>query len=378
MGDQVKKNNTPLKVLVNFCRVLLGLTFMFSGIVKAIDPVGTQIKFSDYLYAFGMGGTMLDSTLLILACLLAGFEILIGSYMLIGSFSRGASLVVLVMMLVLTPFTLYVALKNPVEDCGCFGDALILTNWQTFSKNMFLLLMALLVFIKRGLIVPFVEIRRFWLITVLITLISVRFMVGNIKNLPVLDFRPYKVGTNLREEVLGSNRNPALADFSLMDADMNDVTAQILDNPGYSFLLVAPHLEDAGENGLDLIDDLFDYCSQWGYYMAGVTASGSDVVRQWTENAGAELNFLYGDEVPLKTMVRSNPGLLLIRDGVLINKWSYSCIPSDVELSAPLEKIGVGRIPDPDPMKTPWAVALLFVLPLLLTVLIDRVRRMIL
>lgn len=376
-AEEVKKTNMPLKVLVNFCRVLLGVTFMFSGIVKAIDPVGTQIKFSDYLYAFGMGGTMLDSTLLILACLLAGFEILIGSYMLIGSFCRGSSLLVLVMMLVMTPFTLYLAVRNPVEDCGCFGDALVLTNWQTFGKNVFLLALALLVFIKRSLIVPFVEIRRFWLITVLITLISVRFMAGNVKNLPILDFRPYKVGTDLREGVLGSNRNPEMSDFSLMDADMNDVTDKVLNNPGYSFLLVAPHLEDAGENGLDLIDDLFDYCSQWGYYMVGVTASGSDVVRTWTENAGAELDFLYCDEVPLQTMVRSNPGLMLIKDGVLINKWSYSCIPSDVELSGPLDRISIGSTPVPDPMKTPWAVALLFVLPLLMTVLIDRVRRLI-
>ena len=88
MSEELKKQNVPLKVLVNFCRVLLGLTFMFSGIVKAIDPVGTQIKLSDYMYAFGMGGTMLDSTLLILSCLLAGFEILIGVYLTMGAFIK--------------------------------------------------------------------------------------------------------------------------------------------------------------------------------------------------------------------------------------------------------------------------------------------------
>ena len=131
MGNEVNKKDLPMKVLVNFCRVLLGLTFLFSGVVKAIDPVGTQIKLSDYLMAFGMGGTVLESTLLILACLLAGFEILIGSYLTVGAFYRGSSLIALVMMVILTPFTLYLALENPVEDCGCFGDALVLTNWQT-------------------------------------------------------------------------------------------------------------------------------------------------------------------------------------------------------------------------------------------------------
>ena len=377
MGNEVNKKDLPMKVLVNFCRVLLGLTFLFSGVVKAIDPVGTQIKLSDYLMAFGMGGTVLESTLLILACLLAGFEILIGSYLVIGAFYRGTSLIALIMMVILTPFTLYLALNNPVEDCGCFGDALVLTNWQTFGKNVFLLLLALIVFIWKKKIVPFVDERRHWVVTLVVTLIAVRFMVGNIKGLPVLDFRPYKVGVDLRSEVLGSVKNPDMTDFSLMDDDMNDVTEEILMDSGYTFMLVSPHLEDASDSGLDLIDDVFDYCANWGYNIIGVTSSGSDAVRQWTENAGADIRFLFCDEIPLQTMVRSNPGLVLIKDGVIVNKWSYFTIPPDKELSAPLDEISVGRIPEPDPMRTPWAVALLFVLPLLMIVLIDKFKGLI-
>ena len=377
MGNEVNKKDLPMKVLVNFCRVLLGLTFLFSGVVKAIDPVGTQIKLSDYLMAFGMGGTVLDSTLLILACLLAGFEILIGSYLVIGAFYRGTSLIALIMMVILTPFTLYLALKNPVEDCGCFGDALVLTNWQTFGKNVFLLLLALIVFIWKKKIVPFVDERRHWVVTLVVTLIAVRFMVGNIKGLPVLDFRPYKVGVDLRSEVLGSVKNPDMTDFSLMDDDMNDVTEEVLMDSGYTFMLVSPHLEDASDSGIDLIDDVFDYCANWGYKMIGVTSSGSEAIRQWTENAGAEIHFLFCDEIPLQTMVRSNPGLVLIKDGVIVNKWSYFTIPPDKELSAPLDEISVGRIPEPDPMRTPWAVALLFVLPLLMIVLIDKFKGLI-
>lgn len=377
MGNEVKKKDLPIKILVNFCRVLLGVTFLFSGVVKAIDPVGTQIKLSDYLMAFGMGGTVLESTLLILACLLAGFEILIGSYLTVGAFYRGSSLIALIMMVILTPFTLYLAMENPVEDCGCFGDALVLTNWQTFGKNVFLLLLALIVFIKKKKIVPFVDERRHWVVTLVVTLIAVRFMVGNIKGLPVLDFRPYKVGVDLRSEVLGSVKNPGMTDFSLMDDDMNDVTEEILMDSGYTFMLVSPHLEDASDSGLDLIDDVFDYCANWGYNIIGVTSSGSDAIRQWTENAGADIQFLFCDEIPLQTMVRSNPGLVLIKDGVIVNKWSYFTIPPDKELSAPLDEISVGRIPEPDPMRTPWAVALLFVLPLLLIVLIDKFKGLI-
>lgn len=376
METEVKKSDLPIKLLVNFCRIILGVVFLFSGVVKAIDPVGTQIKISDYLMAFGMGFTILDSTLLILACLLAGFEILIGSYLLIGAFSKGTSLVTLLMMAVLTPFTLYLALTNPVSDCGCFGDALVLTNWQTFGKNVFLLALAIILFIKRKAVVPFVSARRQWIITIVIVLISLRFMNGNIKSLPVLDFRPYKIGTNLREEIF-EKRNPEIHDFSILDDEMRDLTMRILSDTNYTFLLVSPHLEDACENNVDLIDDVFDYCEHWGYDMIGLTASGSDAITEWVEDAGAEITFLGCDEVPLQTMVRSNPGLVLLRDGVIVNKWSYSRIPSDEELSAPLDEIGVGYIPESDPLRTPWAVILLFALPLIMVVLIDKLIGMI-
>lgn len=375
MSEKVVNSNRSLKVLVNFCRIVLGLTFMFSGIVKAIDPVGTQIKLTDYMYAFGMGDSILGSTLLILACILAGFEILIGAYQLLGAFTRGTSILTLLMMLVFTPLTLYLAIKNPVQDCGCFGDAVVLTNWQTFYKNLFLLALAVFVLVERKLIVPFVTERRQWLITLLVVAISVRFMAMNITGLPVLDFRPYKVGTDLRKAIL-EERNPEFTDFSIMDDDMNDLTLDLLNDSNYTFLLVSPYVEDASESDMDLIDDVFDYCAHWGYNMIGVTSSGSEAVRQWIENSGAEFGFAFCDEIPLQTMVRSNPGLMLIKDGVLINKWSHSHIPSDEELSGPLEMISVGQIPDRDPMSTPWAVALLFILPLLIIVLIDRAREL--
>ena len=372
MGAEVKHSGMPLKVLVNFCRILLGLTFLFSGIVKAIDPVGTQIKLADYLFAFGMGLSVLESTLLIVACILAGFEILIGSYLTVGAFSRGTSFVALLMMCFFTPLTLYLAIKNPVQDCGCFGDAVVLTNWQTFYKNVFLLALAILVFAFRRHIVPFVAERRQWIVTVVMVAVSVRFMVINIIGLPVLDFRPYKVGADLRTAYM--ERNPEFMDFGIMNDDMDDVTMDVLADSGYTFLLVSPHLEDASESDLDLIDDVFDYCAHWGYNMIGLTSSGSEAVRQWTENAGAEFGFMFSDEIPLQTIVRSNPGLVLIKDGVIVNKWSHSYIPSDDELWGPLDMISVGRTPDPDPLKTPWAVALLFAVPLLLIVLIDRLK----
>ena len=375
MTEAKEHSVIPQKVLVNFCRVLLGLTFMFSGIVKAVDPMGTQIKLMDYLYAFGMGDQILGSTVLIFACMLAGFEILIGSYLAVGAFHKGASVLALLMMAVFTPFTLYLAIKNPVQDCGCFGDAVVLTNWQTFFKNVFRLALAVFIVIRRKLIVPFMAEKRHWMVTVVIVAISVRFMVSNIINLPVLDFRPYKVGTDLRAAY--QEHDMTFTDFSIMNDDMDDVTMDILADSGYTFLVISSHLEDASESDLDLIDDIFDYCTNWGYNIIGLTSSGTEAIRQWTENAGADLKFLFADEIPLQTIVRSNPGLVLIRDGVIVNKWSHANIPSDEELSGPLETISVGEMPEYDPVRTPWAVALLFALPLLLLIAIDRLKELI-
>lgn len=376
MESEVKKNDMPLKVLVNVSRVLLGLMFIFSGVVKAVDPMGTQIKLSDYLYAFGMGGVLLDSTLLILACLLAGVEIIIGAYLLTGVFGKGTSLVALVIMGLFTPFTLYIAIFNPVEECGCFGDALILTNTQTFVKNLFLLLLALLIFIKRNLIVPFVTLRREWMVTLFVVAITIRFMTANIAGLPLLDFRPYKRGTDLKTKVLVEH-DPQMADFYLMDSEYNDVTQDVLMDSGYTFLLVASHIEDASDNNIDLVYDLADYCGQWGYKLLGVTASGRDAIKSWNENVGFDLEFLHCDEIPLQTMVRSNPGLVLLNNGMLVNKWSHASIPSDEELTAPLCELTVGQIPEENPLGTPWAVMMLFMMPLLLIVLIDWLKRLI-
>jgi len=364
----------PAKVCVNICRLVLGLVFVFSGIVKAIDPVGTQIKLEDYLIAFGAGDLFLDSTLLILACVLAGMEFLLGIYMTLGIFVRGTSLLLLIAMCVLTPFTLFTAISNPVEDCGCFGDALILTNWQTFSKNVFLLVIAVYVFIRKKYIIPMVSAKRQWIVTLVTVILAVRFMVGNINGLPVIDFRPYKVGTDLHREVV-MRENPEMMDFFILDNELNDLTEQVIDAPGYTFLFVSNHLETIDMSSQDLMDNLYDYCTTYGYALWGLTSSGSYAVREWQEKTGSEMEFLHADEIPLKTIVRSNPGLLLLKDGVLVNKWSGRRIPSEKVLSDSLDRISVGQTPSVQFDHTPMGVALLFIVPLLIIILIDTVKK---
>lgn len=365
-----------LTVTVNLCRVLLGLVFLFSGTVKAIDPVGTQIKLSDYLGAMGLPGIFPDGALLLVSCLLAGFEMLMGSYLLMGIFCRGTSLLTLVFMGLLTPFTLYVAIANPVQDCGCFGDALILTNWQTFIKNVVLLAFAVTVRIGYRMIVPSVREKRQWVVTLIVLAISARFMVENVNGLPAIDFRPYRVGTDLRAEVL-ERHNEKMTDFVVMDRNLNDVTADLLLDSGYVFLMVSPYLESASWSDLDLIDDLSEYCDRYGYRMVCLTASGREEIREWAANTAAGYDIMNCDAVPLKTMVRSNPGLVLLADGMIVNKWSHSDIPTDSELTAPLENLqGVLERPF-DPLRTPWGVGALLLVPLLLVAVIEKLKKMI-
>jgi len=358
------------RIVVNVCRIPVAVCFIFSGFVKAVDPVGTCIKFQDYLLAFGKYGVIPEDILLIAAGLLAAMEFMLGIYMLFGVYTRGTVIMLLAVMCVFTPLTLYIALNNPVSDCGCFGDALVLTNWQTFWKNVFLLAMIIVLLVGHRYIIPFISEKRAWMVTLVTAVLIFQFIRSNIRDLPIFDFRPYKVGTDLRAAVL-EGKDARMADFMLMDDDFDDMTFTVLENPGYTFLVVASHLEDASDENADLIDDLYDYCTENGYAMYGLTASGSDAVAEWVENTGAEYRFLRADEIPLQTMIRSNPGLVLLKDGVIEAKWSHGNIPDDAELSAPMDRL---ERQNPE-LSIGWVrgvwVLMMFLLPYVLILLID-------
>ena len=371
MGAGEVKDGKMLTVAVNICRILLAACFIFSGFVKAVDPVGTQIKLQDYLLAFGWEN-LFSSDLLLSAGILAGVEFFLGIYLLLGVFRYGTSLILMVVMLFFTPFTLYLAIKNPVSDCGCFGDALILTNWQTFAKNVVLLLLAVFVFIFKTRIVPFVSERRAWVVPVITATLIINFMLSNIRDLPIFDFRPYRVGTDLRSEIL-EGKDGRFDEFYLMDSEYNDATERVLSADGYSFLIVSPHLEEASQNNIDLINDLYYYCRDAGYPIYGITASGNETVKAWSENTYAQYEFLFADEIVLKTMIRRNPGVMVLKDGAIVAKWSDRNIPLDSQVSARMEQLKPARPEWSSAGTKKLVVALLFILPYLLLILIDRI-----
>lgn len=326
-------------------RLLLAVTFVFSGFVKAVDPLGTVYKLGDYLTAFGLGDLLPEGLLVIGAVALSAVEFCCGVYLLLGVRRRLSTALVLLMMVVMTPLTLYLALANPVHDCGCFGDAVVLTNWQTFGKNVVLIVAAVVAFRHKTLMVRLVTRTTEWVVV----LYTLAFVVGLsaycLRSLPVLDFRPYRVGTDLRTAMaFDGDRMPTIQDFYMEDRlTGDDLTDQLLSDTSYSFILVTNRIEEADDGYIDLINEIYDYSVERGYSFYALTSSADDEIEEWSDRTGAEYTFYRADEITLKTIVRANPGLLLIHDAVIYHKWSGPQLPDEYQLSGPLSEIAVGR-----------------------------------
>ena len=194
-------NNILLNWWVNICRFLCAAVFLFSGFVKAVDPVGTQIKFQDYLAVVGMENTIPDMLLLFGAIGLAMFEFVLGIYFLFGIRRKFATVLLLLFMLVMTPLTLYLAIADPVEDCGCFGDAVKLTNWQTFYKNLVLLVCAVSLYRWSLRMLRFLTESTQWLVSLFSIVYILVTSIYSLRYLPIYDFRPYKVGVNIAKDM---------------------------------------------------------------------------------------------------------------------------------------------------------------------------------
>ncbi|MDR0863900.1 MAG: DoxX family protein [Candidatus Symbiothrix sp.] len=407
------------KIIVEVCRVILGLVFIFSGFVKAVDPWGSAYKIQEYLASFGLD--FFDFIALPASFIQSALEFALGVFLLAGVYRKITSFLVLLTMCFMTPLTLYVAIANPVTDCGCFGDALVISNWQTFFKNLVLIAMAILVFLWHRQM-SFLFSKKSRSLVVLYTLV---FILGVsfycYANLPILDFRPYKTGNNISElmeipedaernvyettlvyekdgvkqkftmadypkgdsgwtyvetinTLVKKGYEPPIHDFTITNEDGDDITDEVLSDPGYSFLLIAHKLEKANESHIDKINGLYDYARQKGYRFLCLTSSLPDQIKEWKGSTGAEYPFCTTDDVALKTIIRSNPGLMLIKDAVIINKWPDRKIPGEEELLAPLADSPLGVPPANHNVRTVLLLALVLFVPLLSLFLFDFFR----
>ena len=364
-----------LYVGVNLCRFLLAATFIFSGFVKAIDPTGFALKLKEYAVAHGIGYDQDSFLFLLPAILLLSAEFLIGASLLLGIRRKIATISAFLLMLFMTPFTLYVALANPVQDCGCFGEAWKITNWQTFYKNVLLLGASVLCMYRPGSMFRFVKQGFQWIPPLYSFLFILAITVYNYAHLPILDFRPYKVGTDLlalRHTLPERGETPTDVDFYDLES-FDDLTDSLLTTNEYLFLLIAPRIEDADQNDADLINNLYDYARRHDYAYYGVTASSDAEIEEWRDRTGADYPFLFGDHAMLLSMIRANPGIMLLHKGVVRNKWSHFYIPNATKLDAPLAEDSPLLNPKrPTAVRVGLYAALLYCIPLLLVFLLDN------
>ena len=407
-----------LKMIVNLCRIIVAVTFIFSGFVKAIDPIGTQYKLQDYLGAIGMAGILPNWTLLAVAVFLAAIEFCIGIFLLFAIQRRLISKLTVAFMAFMTMVTVWIVVADPVKDCGCFGDALHLTNTETPIKNIVLLVCSLAIMYRPLAMFRFVSKSNQWIVTNY-TIVFILVSSGlSLYYLPIFDFRPYHIGVNIprgmeipkgaklpqfkttfimekngqRKEFTLDNYPdaswkfidsktvqtsegyiPPIHDFSITDNKTGlDLTNSVLSHKGYTFLLISPHLETADDSNFGDIDRLYEYAQSYDIPFYCLTASTAKAIKRWIDLTGAEYPFCITDEAVLKTIIRSNPGLLLLKDGTIINKWSHNNLPNEAKRSRPISQSSLGKMPkDSVPAKI-LEIVLWFILPLTLLTLADR------
>ena len=341
--------------------------------------MGMVYKLQDYAEAMGLTGVFPDWLLTVAAVALSTIELLLGVLLLFAISRRVVSRSILAFMVVMTLLTIWIYLYDPVSDCGCFGDAVKLTNGQTLLKNVVLLASAG-VLAWRPLLMPrFISLKAQWMIGDLTLATAICISIYSIYDLPLIDFRPYYVGANIKQgmetppdaeqpviettfilEKNGEQKEftldnypdstwtfidsksvtvkegyvPPIHDFEIVDAHTgDDMTDDILSRKGYTVLLVAPHLEQADDGHFGEIDRLYEQAKEHKVPFYCVTASGDKGIQHWVDITGAEYPFCHCDDVTLKTIIRSNPGLVLLKNGVVVGKWSHNFLPEDLKLN---------------------------------------------
>ncbi len=357
-------------ILIEVFRIILGLVFVFSGFVKAIDPSGNTYKIQDYLTAFGGSFANLTSLAFIAAIALSTFELLIGLCFLFKVKLKTTSIFALLFMLVMLPLTLYIAIKNPVTDCGCFGDALKLSNWETFFKNVVLIILviSLLLNIKKlhNIFLPKME----WFLILFFVLAGVGISMYSNLHLPMIDFLPYKVGVNIPEAMkvpegkptdkfdtkfiyekygvqqeftlnnypkndstwkfvdqktvlISKGFEPPIHNFIIEDEQGNDVTYDVISYEGISNLVVMFDLTKASKEGIEKAQTLYNQTKSNGEQFYALTGASDDEISKFVQQTKVTFPLYKVDGTTLKTIIRANPGFVKIKNGTITGKWNW-------------------------------------------------------
>ncbi|HEY4322846.1 MAG TPA: BT_3928 family protein [Mucilaginibacter sp.] len=381
----MKDNNRTISPWLWAARILVGLLFIFSGLIKINDPLGFSYKLEEYFEVFHI--TFLNGFALSIAILLCALEMILGFAILTGARAVLVAWGLLLLIIFFAFLTFYSAYFKVVQTCGCFGDAIPLTPWQSFSKDLVLLALVLVIFINRKKIQPLYAAKTGDKLLIAAAVISIGFGLYTYNFLPVIDFLPYKIGANILDEmktppgaqpdqfeltyhlknkkdgstkvmtntdylksniwtdnnweVIGEPESrlvkagftPKIRDLAIQDAQGNDYTKELLSNPFYNLIIVAYNLRETDGEALNRLNALAINLKQnYNTRTVLLTSASAKDAEAFCKAHNFVSEIFYADGVPLKTMVRSNPGILLLKGGTVINKWHYHSVPNYDEL----------------------------------------------
>lgn len=370
------------KFLVIFSRFFVGIIFIFSGLIKANDPLGFGYKLEEYFEVFHLA--FLNNFAVVIAIIICVLEIILGVALLLGLRAKKTSIGLLVLIIFFTFLTFYSAAFNVVRTCGCFGDAIPLTPWQSFTKDLILLAFIIIIYLNRTKIQPVLKSETAENKALMIaSALTLGFALYTYNFLPVKDFLPYHKGANLPEymripegapldvyeiryslknkksgetkemtdkeylkteiwkdaswEIIGTPESklvkkgfePKIKDLKIVDSQGTDYTSEIIENPYYNMVIVAEQLNKADQKAIGELNVLaINSVENYNIRTVLLTSASPDSMEVFKKRNNLVMEVFNADGVPLKSMVRSNPGLLLLKDGVVINKWHFHTLPS--------------------------------------------------
>ena len=320
-----------LKLITQISRILVGALFIFSGFVKLVDPIGSEYKFQEYFSESVLNMEFLIPYALLFAIVLIVAEILLGVMILIGYKSKLTVWSLLIITTIFLFLTWYSAYYNKVTDCGCFGDAIKLTPWETFYKNVILIGLIIILLVNVTFIKPLFK-GKFTKVITFLSLASFLFIVQHVlTHLPLIDFRAYAVGKNLQEGMVypADGSIPPVHDFMLEGVQQD--LAPILLEKEKVMLIILYNLDKSDTNGFPAIKVVSEKAIAKGYTVYGVSASFSDDLLVAQEKYNLPFDFLFCDETTLKTMIRANPGVIILNKGTVTQKKNWIDI-EDLEL----------------------------------------------
>ena len=359
-----------MKYLVWISRIIVGVLFIISGWIKLNDPMGFSFKLEEYFSPGVLDLPFLTPMALGISIFVVIVEVILGVLLLVGFKPKFTVWSLLLMIVFFTFLTWYSAYFNKVTDCGCFGDAVKLTPWESFTKDVILLVFILILFFGKKYITPLFNNKIIWIISGVALLACVWFANHVLNHLPSVDFRPYKIGANIQEgmsipedapkpvfeyawrfKVNGEDKivvtngdypsvdgefvdvetteiqkgyEPPIHDFTI-EQEGQDFAAELLEEDKL-MMVIAYDMTKSKHDAFAGIAEVAKKAKTSGYKVIGMSASSNEMANELKKNYGLDFDFYFTDETTLKTIVRSNPGVLVLNRGTIVQKVHYNDI----------------------------------------------------